>query len=117
MARRSSAEWPDRSLPLGRYWLGAIALLAPWAGRQPLAPTVARLGCYRGIAEVTGLVLAAEVVVRHVDSPAHPLGGRFHRFCGSCAGGYWRRATLQLRRLAPQVTAASPLRFPVPGTR
>jgi transposase len=36
--------------------------LAPWATREPLAPAVARLGCYRGIAELTGLVLAAEVV-------------------------------------------------------
>ena len=37
------------------------AELAPWAGREPLAAAVARLGCYRGIAELTGLVLAAEV--------------------------------------------------------
>jgi transposase len=38
------------------------AELAPWASREPLAPAVARLGCYRGIAELAGLVLAAEVV-------------------------------------------------------
>jgi transposase len=38
------------------------AELAPWASREPLAAAVARLGCYRGIAELTGLVLAAEVV-------------------------------------------------------
>jgi hypothetical protein len=38
------------------------AELSPWASREPLAPAVARLGCYRGIAELTGLVLAAEVV-------------------------------------------------------
>jgi transposase len=37
------------------------AELAPWAGREPLAPAVARLGCYRGIAELTGLTLAAEI--------------------------------------------------------
>jgi len=37
------------------------AELAPWAGREPLAAAVTRLGCYRGIAELTGLVLAAEV--------------------------------------------------------
>jgi transposase len=37
------------------------AELAPWAGREPLAPAVTRLGCYRGIAGLTGLVLAAEV--------------------------------------------------------
>ena len=38
------------------------AELMPWAGREPLAPAVARLGCYRGIAELGGLTLAAEVV-------------------------------------------------------
>jgi transposase len=43
--------------------LAAIeAELMPWAGREPLAAAVARLGCYRGIAELTGLMLAAEVV-------------------------------------------------------
>ena len=36
--------------------------LASWAGRTPLGPAVARLGCYRGIAELNGLTLAAEVV-------------------------------------------------------
>ena len=36
--------------------------LLPWAAREPLAPAVARLGCYRGIAELGGLTLAAEVV-------------------------------------------------------
>jgi len=40
----------------------AEAALAPWAARDPLGPAVARLGCYRGIAELTGLTLAAEVV-------------------------------------------------------
>ncbi len=35
--------------------------LAPWARRDPLAPAVRQLGCYRGIAELTGLTLAAEV--------------------------------------------------------
>ena len=34
----------------------------PWAAREPLAGPVARLGCYRGIAELTALTLAAEVV-------------------------------------------------------
>ena len=41
------------------------AELAPWAAREPLAPAVARLGCYRGIAELGGLTLAAEVVDWH----------------------------------------------------
>ena len=36
--------------------------LAPWARREPLAPAVARLCCYRGIAALTALTLAAEVV-------------------------------------------------------
>src|SRR5215831_8427500 len=38
------------------------AELVPWAAREPLAGPVARLGCYRGIAELGGLTLAAEVV-------------------------------------------------------
>ena len=38
------------------------AELAPWAGREPLAGTVTRLGCYRGIAALHDLTLAAEVV-------------------------------------------------------
>jgi transposase len=38
------------------------AELKPWAARPPLADAVVRLGCYRGIAQLTGLVLAAEVV-------------------------------------------------------
>ena len=41
------------------------AELAPWAAREPLAGPVARLGCYRGIAELTALTLAAEVVDWH----------------------------------------------------
>jgi transposase len=43
--------------------LAAIgAELKPWASRAPLAEVVVRLGCYRGIAGLTGVVLAAEVV-------------------------------------------------------
>jgi transposase len=40
----------------------AGARLAAWAGREPLAGPVTRLGGYRGIAQLTGLTLAAEVV-------------------------------------------------------
>lgn len=40
----------------------AGARLAGWAGCDPLAGPVARLGGYRGIAQLTGLTLAAEVV-------------------------------------------------------
>jgi len=36
--------------------------LSAWAQRDPLAGPVARLGGYRGIAELTGLTLAAEVI-------------------------------------------------------
>jgi transposase len=43
----------------------AEAVLSSWAGREPLAPAVARLGAYRGIAELTALTLAAEVVDWH----------------------------------------------------
>ena len=51
------------ALDARRAELDAIeAELEPWAARPPLAEAVARLGCYRGIAELTGLVLAAEVV-------------------------------------------------------
>jgi transposase len=38
------------------------ARLGPWAAAEPLAGTVNRLGAYRGIAALTGLTLAAEVV-------------------------------------------------------
>src|SRR6266481_6873893 len=40
----------------------AEARMAAWAARDPLAGPVARLGAYRGIAQLTGLTLAAEVV-------------------------------------------------------
>jgi transposase len=38
------------------------AELAAWAVAPPLATTVARLGAYRGIAQLTGMTLATEVV-------------------------------------------------------
>jgi transposase len=42
------------ALDTRRAELDAIeAELAPWAGREPLAGTVAQPGCYRGIAELT----------------------------------------------------------------
>lgn len=46
--------------------------LAAWAGRDPLAGPVATLGAYRGIAQLTGLTLAAEVVDwrRFASAPA-----------------------------------------------
>jgi transposase len=51
------------TLDTRRVELAAIgAELAPWALRDPLAVRVRRLCCYRGIAELTALTLAAEVV-------------------------------------------------------
>ena len=55
-AYRGSLEAREAELRAAEARLGA------WAGREPLAPAVARLGAYRGIAELTALTLAAEVV-------------------------------------------------------
>jgi transposase len=52
--------------------------LAPWARRDPLAATVARLGCYRGIAELNALTLAAEVV----DGRRFPCARAFMGYTG-----------------------------------
>src|SRR6266516_2538795 len=47
------------ALDTRRAELDAVeAELAPWAGREPPGPLVARLGCYRGIAGLNGLTLA-----------------------------------------------------------
>jgi transposase len=66
VVRRAGADRRACVLPCGldtrRAELDAIeADLRTWVGRDPLAPAVARLGCYRGIAELHGLTLAAEV--------------------------------------------------------
>ena len=53
----------------------AEARLADWAGRDPLAGPVARLGGYRGIAQLTGLTLAAEVVDWHRFASARAFMG------------------------------------------
>jgi transposase len=45
--------------------------MMPWARREPLAAGVAKLGCYRGIAELGGLTLTAEIVDWH-RFPAAP---------------------------------------------
>src|SRR5260370_8749281 len=49
--------------------------LAPWARQEPLAGPVGRLCCYRGIAELNGLTLAAEVVDWRRVPPARALTG------------------------------------------
>jgi transposase len=53
----------------------AEARLSAWAGREPLAPAVARLGAYRGIAELTALTLAAEVAGWHRFPSARAFTG------------------------------------------
>jgi transposase len=54
--------------------------LLPWAGREPLAGPVARLVCYRGIAELTALTLTAEVI----DWRRFPAARAFMGFTGLC---------------------------------
>jgi transposase len=63
---------------------GVEAELLPWAAREPLVATVARLGCYRGIAELTGLTLAAEVV----DWRRFPSARAFMGFTGLVPAEY-----------------------------
>jgi transposase len=53
----------------------AGARLSAWAGREPLAAAVARLGGCRGIAELTALTLAAEVVDWHRFASARAFMG------------------------------------------
>jgi transposase len=73
------------ALDTRRAELDAIeAELKPWAARPPLADPVARLGCYRGIAELTGLVLAAEVV----DWRRFPSARAFMGFTGLVPAEY-----------------------------
>ncbi len=65
--------------------LAAIkAELAPWAAREPLAGPVARLGCYRGIGELGGLTLAAEVV----DCRRFPAAPAFMSYTGLVPAEY-----------------------------
>src|SRR5262249_56254819 len=51
------------------------AELKPWAARPPLAEAVGRLGCYRGIAELTGLTPAAAGGGSRPVAPAPPALG------------------------------------------
>jgi transposase len=62
----------------------AKARLSAWARHDPLAPAVARLGAYRGIAEVTALTLAAEVV----DWYRFPFARAFMGFTGLIPSEY-----------------------------
>ena len=65
--RGAGAGGGDRALPWraghpGDRVAAIEAALAPWALREPLAGPVARLGCYRGIAELNGLTLVSEII-------------------------------------------------------
>jgi transposase len=62
----------------------AEARLSAWGGRDPLARAVARLGAYRGIAELTALTLAAEVVDWH----RFPSARAFMGYCGLVPSEY-----------------------------
>ena len=55
-----------------------------WASVDPLASMVRRLGCYRGIAELTGLTLAAEVA----DFRRFPSAPAFMGFTGLTPSEY-----------------------------
>ncbi|MBT8227055.1 MAG: IS110 family transposase [Dactylosporangium sp.] len=60
------------------------AELDEWAAKAPLADTVARLGAYRGIGQLTGLTLAAEVV----DWRRFASARAFMGFCGLVPSEY-----------------------------
>jgi transposase len=94
------------ALETHRAELEAVAELAPWATRERLAPAVARLGCYRGIAGLTGLVLAAEVA----DWRRFPSARAFTGFTGlvpaECSSGKrTRRGSITKAGSAPARTA------------
>ena len=88
---------------------GAGAGLAPWAGREPRAATVARLGCYRGIAELTGLTLAAEVA----GWRRFPSARAFTGFTGLVPAGY--SSGERVRRGPVAKTGSGPARTALTG--
>jgi len=93
------------ALDTRRAELDAVeAELLPWAGRDPLAGTVARLGCYRGIAELTGLTLAAEVV----DWRRFPAARAFMGFTGLVPAEY--SSGERVRRGSITKTGSGPVR-------
>lgn len=61
--------------------------MSGWAHREPLAGPVARLGAYRGIAELTGLTLAAEVVDWHRFASARAFMGFTGLTCTEYSSG------------------------------
>ncbi len=84
-ALASAIGYYGAALEVREAELAAIeAELAPWAAREPLAGPVARLGCYRGIAELGGLTLAAEVV----DWRRFPAARAFMSYTGLVPAEY-----------------------------
>jgi transposase len=82
------------------------AELKPWAARPPLAGAVTRLGCYRGIAQLTSLTLAAEVT----DWRRFPSARAFMGFTGLVPSEYSsgeriRRGSITKAGSAPARTA------------
>jgi transposase len=62
----------------------AEAKLVPWARQEPLGEAVARLSAYRGIAELTAITLAAEIV----DWRRFPSARAFMGYCGLTPSEY-----------------------------
>ena len=84
-ALASAIGYYQATLAVRETELAALeAELIPRAGREPLAPAVARLGCYRGIAGLTGLTLAAEVV----DWRRFPAARAFMSYTGLVPSEY-----------------------------
>lgn len=83
--------------------------LAPWARREPLAPAVRRLCCYRGIAELTALTLAAEVAGWRRSGSARAFMGYTGLVPCECSGGQrtWRGHTS-----VPSITSRAPANGP-----
>jgi transposase len=107
------------ALDTRRAELDAVeAELAAWAGKPPLGEAVARLGCYRGIAALNGLTLAAEVV----DWRRFPAARAFMGFTGLVPAEYssgerTRRGSITKGRLGagPHRADRGGLGLPVPA--
>jgi transposase len=82
----------DETLGAYRGWLEAReaelrqveAALAPWARQGGLGEAVARLSAYRGIAELTAVTLAAEIIDWH----RFPSARAFMGYCGLTPSEY-----------------------------
>ena len=86
---RAGAGRGDRALPRHAGDPGGRAgrdrgRAGPWAHRDPLAGPVARLGCYRGVAELGGLTLTAEIV----DWRRFPAARAFMSYTGLVPSEY-----------------------------